>query len=129
MQESVSFAVYKAPENCLLVFADDVQPRWITATAMIDYSGVAAADRVGNDFVNRLDSKVSDQVDDDPTGAGISHERGFLIGSPHNTKLLTHFHVGNLVTSIHKVSLVVGGRGTNIHLTPRHYWYLCSFRV
>ncbi|SJK97148.1 probable Pre-mRNA-splicing factor RSE1 [Armillaria ostoyae] len=110
MQESVSFAVYKAPENRLLVFADDSQPRWISAVAMIDYNTVACGDRFGNIFVNRLDSKVSDQVDDDPSGAGILHEKGQLMGAPHKTKMLCHFHVGDLVTSIHKVSLVAGGR-------------------
>ncbi|KAJ6476021.1 CPSF A subunit region-domain-containing protein [Mycena vitilis] len=110
MQESVSFAVYKPPENRLLIFADDTQPRWTTAVAMVDYNTVAVGDRFGNVFVNRLDSKVSDQVDDDPTGAGILHEKGQLMGAPHKTKMLAHFHVGDLITSIHKVSLVAGGR-------------------
>ncbi|KAH7913267.1 CPSF A subunit region-domain-containing protein [Hygrophoropsis aurantiaca] len=110
MQESVHFAVYKPPENRLLVFADDSSPRWISAVTMVDYNTVAASDRFGNVFVNRLDPKVSDQVDDDPTGAGILHEKGQLMGAPHKTKLLCHFHVGDLVTSIHKVSLVAGGR-------------------
>ncbi len=110
MQESVFFVAYKAPENRLLVFADDSQPRWITAQTMVDYTTVAASDRFGNVFVSRLDVKVSDQVDDDPTGAGILHEKAILMGAPHKTKLLAHVHVGDLITSIHKVSLVAGGR-------------------
>jgi splicing factor 3B subunit 3 len=110
MQESIQYTVYKAPENRLLTFAGDVQPRWITAMTMVDYNTIAAGDRFGNIFVNRLDQKVSDQVDDDPTGAGILHEKSILMGAPHKTKILTHFHVGDLVTSIHKVSLVAGGR-------------------
>jgi splicing factor 3B subunit 3 len=110
MQESVSFAVYKPPENRLLVFADDTQPRWVTCSAMVDYNTVAAGDRFGNIFVNRLDPKISDQIDDDPTGAGILHEKAVLMGAPHKTKMITHFHVGDIPTSIHKVSLVAGGR-------------------
>ncbi|KAN0135379.1 CPSF A subunit region domain containing protein [Lactarius tabidus] len=110
MQESVYFAVYKAPENRLLIFADDAQPRWITCSTMVDYTTVAAGDRFGNVFVNRLDAKVSDQVDEDPTGAGILHEKGMFMGAPHKTQLLAHFHVGDLITSIHKVSMVAGGR-------------------
>lgn len=110
MQESIYYAVYKPPENRLLIFADDPQPRWITATAMVDYNTVAAGDRFGNVFVNRLDAKISDQVDDDPTGAGILHEKGILMGAPHKTAMLAHFHVGDIVSSIHKVSLVAGGR-------------------
>ncbi len=103
MQESIFFAVYKAPENKLLVFADDSQPRWITSAAMVDYNTVIAGDRFGNVFVNRLDAKVSDQVDDDPTGAGILHEKGVLFGAPHKTQMLAHFHVGDIITSINKV--------------------------
>ncbi len=110
IQESVFYAVYKAPENRLLVFADDTQPRWTTAVTMVDYMTVAAGDKFGNVFVNRIDSKVSDQVDEDPTGAGILHEKGLLMGAPHKSKLLAHFHVGDVVTSIHRVSLVPGGR-------------------
>lgn len=110
MQESIQYAVYKAPENRLLTFADDTQPRWISAMTMVDYNTIAAADRFGNVFVNRLDPKISDQVDEDPTGAGILHEKSQLMGAPHKTKMLAHFHVGDLITSIHKVSLVAGGR-------------------
>ncbi|EPT04569.1 hypothetical protein FOMPIDRAFT_95487 [Fomitopsis schrenkii] len=110
MQESVFFAVYKPPENRLLVFADDTQPRWVTSMAMVDYNTVVAGDRFGNVFVNRLDPKISDQVDDDPTGAGILHEKGVLAGAPHKTRMLAHFHVGDIIMSIHKVSLVAGGR-------------------
>ncbi|KAG6375479.1 CPSF A subunit region-domain-containing protein [Boletus reticuloceps] len=110
MQDSIFFVAYKAPENRLLIFADDMQPRWIVSATMVDYCTVAASDRFGNIFVNRLETKVSDQVDDDPTGAGILHEKGQLMGAPHKTKMICHFHVGDLVTSIHKVSLVAGGR-------------------
>lgn len=110
MQESVVYAVYKAPENRLLLFADDPQPRWVTASVMVDYMTVAAGDKFGNVFVNRLDQKISDQIDEDPTGAGILHEKNILMGAPHKTKMLTHFHVGDIVTSIHRVALVAGGR-------------------
>ncbi|KAI9442521.1 mono-functional DNA-alkylating methyl methanesulfonate N-term-domain-containing protein [Lactarius indigo] len=80
------------------------------APTMVDYTTVAAGDRFGNVFVNRLDAKISDQVDEDPTGAGILHEKGLFMGAPHKTQLLAHFHVGDLITSIHKVSMVAGGR-------------------
>lgn len=110
MQESVFFAVYKSPENRLLIFADDTSPRWITATTMIDYTTVACGDKFGNVFVNRLAIADSAQVDDDPTGAGILHEKGQYMGAPHKTKMIAHFHVGDVITSIHKVSLVAGGR-------------------
>lgn len=110
MKDSIMFATYKAAENRLLVFADDNQPRWISAHTMVDYNTVVAGDRFGNIFVNRLDSKISEQVDEDPTGAGILHEKGQYMGAPHKTKMLAHYHIGDLVTSVHKVSMVAGGR-------------------
>ncbi|KZV60134.1 hypothetical protein PENSPDRAFT_760172 [Peniophora sp. CONT] len=110
MQESLSFAVYKAPENRLLVFADDAQPRWVTCGTMVDYTTVAGGDRFGNVFVNRIESDVSEQIDEDPTGAGILHEKGVLMGAPHKSALLAHVHVGDLVTSISRVAMVAGGK-------------------
>ncbi|GAA5883317.1 hypothetical protein JCM16303_006687 [Sporobolomyces ruberrimus] len=109
-QESISYAVYKAPENRLLVFADDTAPRWTTATTMVDYETVAAGDKFGNVFLNRLPAGVSDDVDNDPTGASIMHEKPYLMGAPHRTQLIAHYYVGDIITSIQKVSLVAGGR-------------------
>jgi splicing factor 3B subunit 3 len=69
-----------------------------TAMTMVDYNTIAAGDRFGNVFINCLDPKVSVQVDDDPTGAGsILHEKGILMCAPHETKLLAHFHIGDLI--------------------------------
>ncbi|RPD53419.1 hypothetical protein L226DRAFT_617381 [Lentinus tigrinus ALCF2SS1-7] len=115
MQESIYYAAYKPPENRLLVFADDTQPRWITSATMLDYNTVIAGDRFGNVFVNRLDTKVSEQVDDDPSGAGFLHEKGLLMGAPHKTSMLAHFHIGDIVTGIHKVSMVTGGRDVLVY--------------
>ena len=92
-QDSVFYAVYKAPENRLLVFADDTQPRWTTCTTMVDYDTIAGGDKFGNVFINRLATNISEDVDNDPTGAGILHEKGFLMGAPHKTEMLAHFHV------------------------------------
>jgi len=77
---------------------------------MVDYETVAGGDKFGNIFVNRLDKSVSSQVDEDPTGAGVLAEKGFLMGASHKTKLLANYHVGDIVTSIHKVAMVAGGR-------------------
>ncbi|KAJ7287318.1 CPSF A subunit region-domain-containing protein [Mycena rebaudengoi] len=110
MQESLTFISYKASENRLLVVADDTQQRWTTCSAILDYNTVVAGDRFGNIFVNRLDSKISDQIDEDPTGAGILHEKGQFNGAPHKTQMIAHFHLGDLPMSVQKVSLVTGAR-------------------
>ncbi|KAF8312848.1 hypothetical protein DL93DRAFT_2081807 [Clavulina sp. PMI_390] len=109
-QDSVFFVVYKAAENRLLVFADDTAPRWVTSMCMVDYETVAAGDKFGNVFLNRLPPSVTPSVDDDPTGSGIMHEKAILNGAPNKSQLMAHFHVGDIVTSIHRVSLVPGAR-------------------
>lgn len=109
-QDACQFAVYKAPENRLIVFADDVQQRWTTASAMVDYETVAGGDKFGNFWLSRLPSGVSDSVDNDTTGAALAHEKSLFNGAPHKLELLAHFNLGDIVTSIHKVPLVAGGR-------------------
>jgi splicing factor 3B subunit 3 len=100
MQESTFYCVYRSiPTRQILIFADDSQPRWLTCVTNVDYETVACGDKFGNVFINRLDSRVSENVDDDPTGAGILHERGFLMGAAHKTDLLAHYNVGSVVTS------------------------------
>jgi splicing factor 3B subunit 3 len=100
IQESTFFVAYKAiPTRQLLVFADDTQTRWITATQMVDYETVACGDKFGNIFINRLPDHVSKSVDEDPTGAGIMHEKSYLMGAAHKTSLLMHYYVGSVVTS------------------------------
>jgi len=48
----VFYVAYKAPENRLLVFADDSQPRWVTAQTMVDYTTVAVGDRILATFLS-----------------------------------------------------------------------------
>lgn len=115
MQESVHYGTYKLEHNRLLVFADDTSARWITSTTMVDYDTVAAGDKFGNIFINRLPANISAQVDDDPTGAGIMHEREYLHGAPHKTKLLAHYNVGDIVSSVHRAALVPGGRDVVVY--------------
>ncbi|KAJ7119578.1 mono-functional DNA-alkylating methyl methanesulfonate N-term-domain-containing protein [Mycena epipterygia] len=103
MQQSLTFLAYNPVDNRLLVVADDTQARWTTCATMVDYNTVVAGDRFGNVFVNRLDPKISDQ---DLT----LREKGQLNGAPHKTHMLAHFHVGDLLTSVHKTALVAGAR-------------------
>jgi len=77
---------------------------------MMDYETVVAGDKFGNIFINRLPASVTSNVDDDPTGAGIMHEKSLLMGAPHKTNMLAHFHIGDIPTSLQRVALVPGGR-------------------
>ncbi len=48
IQESVHFVKYKRQDNQLVIFADETNPRWVTATAVLDYNSAAVADKFGN---------------------------------------------------------------------------------
>lgn len=48
IQESFHFVRYKRAENQLIIFSDDTNPRWITASCLLDYDTVAGADKFGN---------------------------------------------------------------------------------
>jgi splicing factor 3B subunit 3 len=100
LQESTFYCVYRSiPTRQLLIFADDSQPRWLTTVTPVDYETVACGDKFGNFFINRVEPHVSEAVDEDPTGAGILHEKSYLMGAAHKTMMLAHYNVGSIITS------------------------------
>lgn len=110
VQDSTFFVTYKPAENRLITFADDVLSRWVTSLTMLDYETVCAGDKFGNIFINRIDAAVSRSVDEDSSGLTVMHEKPYLQGAPHKLTLEAHFHVGDILTSVTKASLVAGGR-------------------
>ncbi|KAL3920774.1 MAG: hypothetical protein SGPRY_005132 [Prymnesium sp.] len=108
LAESFHFIKYKRQENVMMVFADDVSPRWLTATAVLDVNTLAGADKFGNIFVSRLPQEVSDDVDDAQLLSSGVNEVMALNGAPCKADELVQFHVGELVTSLQKVSLGAG---------------------
>lgn len=109
VQDAFMFVKYKRSDNQLFVFADTTQPRWLTATAMLDYDTMAGADKfgtfsvwlqrsnqsvclllaLGDVFVYRLPDDAQEAEDEDPTGNTFKWERGLLNGAPHKVSLST----------------------------------------
>lgn len=110
VQESVVLVVYKFQENRLIPFVDDVISRWTTCTTMVDYETVAGGDKFGNLWLLRCPQKVSEEADEDGSGAHLIHERQYLQGAPNRLALMTHFFPQDIPTAIHKTQLVAGGR-------------------
>ncbi|XP_014289805.1 splicing factor 3B subunit 3 isoform X1 [Halyomorpha halys] len=117
VQESVFMVRYKSAENQLIIFADDTQPRWITTTTILDYNTVATADKFGNIAVIRLASNVTDDVDEDPTGNKALWDRGLLNGASQKADFVANFHVGEMVTSLQKATLIPGGSESLVYTT------------
>ncbi|KAI8577471.1 hypothetical protein K450DRAFT_251826 [Umbelopsis ramanniana AG] len=117
IQESVIFAVYKHIDNRIIVFADDTTPRWTTTSTMVDYDTVAGGDKFGNFFINRLPTNVSEESDDDPAGGRLLYEKGYLGGAPHRSDNVAHYFVGDILSSLHRTTLVSGGRDVLLYTT------------
>ncbi|PPD93895.1 hypothetical protein GOBAR_DD09083 [Gossypium barbadense] len=109
IQESFHFCKYRRDENQLYTFADDVVPRWLTASYHIDFDTMAGADKFGNVYFVRLPQDVSDEIEEDPTGGKIKWEQGRLNGAPNKVEEIVQFHIGDVVTCLQKASLIPGG--------------------
>lgn len=110
VQESVTFVVYKHQDNRLIPFVDDVVARWTTSSTMVDYETVAGGDKFGNIWLLRCPQKVSEEADEEGSGAHLIHERQYLQGAPNRLSLMCHFYPQDIPTSIQKTQLVAGGR-------------------
>ena len=105
LAESFHYVKYQRQENNFVIFADDVAPRWLTASAVLDANTVAGADKFGNIFVTRLPQEVSDDVDDAQL---LTSGEGIVNGAPSKADAIVQFHVGETVTSLQKVTLGAG---------------------
>jgi splicing factor 3B subunit 3 len=116
LHESFHFVKYKKDENQLVIFADDCVPRFITTSVQLDYDTLAGGDKFGNVFIARLPSEVSDEIDN-PTGNRMLWDSGLLNGAPNKLEQIAQFHVGEVVTSMVRTSLVPGGMEAVIYAT------------
>jgi len=46
--------------------ADDILPRWITASCMIDYHTIVAADKFENLFITRVPLDIDEEQEEHP---------------------------------------------------------------
>ncbi|KAJ1659591.1 pre-mRNA-splicing factor rse1 [Dispira simplex] len=117
VQESIFFVQYRPQDNRLAVFADDILPRWFTTGCFLDYDTVAGADKFGNVFTLRLSRVISDKIDQDATGNLLYHQKHWLQGAAHKFTNITHYYLGDTVTTLEKTSLVPGGRQILLYTT------------
>lgn len=117
VQESVFFVRYKRTENQIIIFADDTHPRWITSTTLLDYDTIATADKFGNISILRLPHSVTDDVDEDPTGTKSLWDRGLLSGASQKSENIATLHIGEIIMSMQKATLIPGGSESLLYAT------------
>jgi splicing factor 3B subunit 3 len=110
VQESVTYVVYKFQDNRLIPFIDDSVPRWSTSIAMADYETTVGGDKFGNIWLVRCPPKVSDEADEEGSGAHLIHEKGYLGGTANRLDSMVNFFCQDIPMSIQKTSLVPGGK-------------------
>lgn len=108
IQESITFMKYRKNENVLSVFADDICPRYVVSSGVIDANTIASGDKFGNIYLLQLTEDINDDLDDDPTGTKSLWDRGWLGGASQKAENVARFHVGEIVTSIQRTSLTLG---------------------
>ena len=102
--ESVHVVKYKRAENALVVFADDIGARHITALLSLDHDTVAGGDKFGNVFVLRVPTDAADDLEN-PTGSRLLWDAAVLNGAPNKLETVAEFHVGEAVTGLTRASL------------------------
>jgi splicing factor 3B subunit 3 len=110
VQESVTYVAYKFQDNRLIPFVDDVIARWTTSMTMVDYETTAGGDKFGNLWLVRCPTKISEEADEEGSGAHLIHERGYLGGTPQRLESMINFFCQDIPVSIQKTALVPGGR-------------------
>jgi len=88
-----------------ILFADDVIPRWVTTSFVLDYDTIAGSDKFENFFICRLPLGCDEESEEDPMGTRYKWEIGYLNGAAFKLDQIAHFHKGELITSIKKCSL------------------------
>lgn len=116
-QESFFYVRFKRQDNQLIIFADDTNPRWITTACLLDCNTAAGADKFGNISIIRLPTAISDEVEEDPTGVKALWDRGWLGGSSQKAEIIANFHVGEVVLSLQKATLIPGGSESLVYTT------------
>jgi splicing factor 3B subunit 3 len=117
MNESFHVLRYKPNENQLYLFADDVIPRWLSCSTILDYDTIAGCDKFENFFVYRLPQGCDEESEEDPMGTKYKWEAGFLNGAAYKLDLIAQFHRGDLITSMKKCSLTGGSETSIVYAT------------
>lgn len=105
IRESVMVFYYDVNQNALRLVSDDIIPRWITCSELLDHHTLIAADKFDSVFILRVPEETKQEE------YGIVNKcwyGGDASSSSSRSKKLEHimsFHIGETVTALQKVKL------------------------
>ena len=115
MLKSVQIVRYDTTANRLVLVANDPFPRPVTAQELLDWNTVAVGDKFGNVCILRLPRGA------DAGAVDMSGQRALWDSSREDhipkMEVLCQYHVGEVVTSMTRASLVAGGAESLIYVT------------
>lgn len=115
MMQSLHFIRYDSTANRLVLVAKDRSPRPITCQELLDMNTVAVGDKFGNVSILRL-PRGADVGAIDVTGTRALWDSSREDATPKLETLCT-YHVGEVVTSMTRASLVAGGAESLVYVT------------
>jgi splicing factor 3B subunit 3 len=115
MMQSVQIVRYDAASNRLILIANDASPRPIVSQELLDWNTAAVGDKFGNICVLRL-PRGADASAVDLTGQRALWESTRSDSTP-KLELLCQYHIGEVVTSMTRSSLVAGGPESLLYVT------------
>lgn len=109
---SVLYLVFDSSNNRFVPLVSDTMPRAVTAFASLDKRNVIAGDKFGNIFVNSVPLEVARQISNNVLS---QFQDDYLNGPSFRLTKSCDFYLGDIVTSFHKGSFVVGGKESIIY--------------
>ena len=113
IHSSMKLVKYDSALNRMAVVCDDLMPRAMVASEILDFGTIAGSDKFGNFFILRAPS----DVDNEGVGTGARALWDTGRNSGHKFECLCHFHVGEIITGIKRGTLIPGGTEGIIYTT------------
>jgi splicing factor 3B subunit 3 len=114
--QSVHVLKLNKVDGQMFVIADDMLQRYMSSMLLLDYNTVVGADKFDNIFVSRVPAEVrEEQVGE--SSLRLGPDTNYILGKSHKLELVNQFHLGELVTSMHKVALAPGASEVILYTT------------
>ena len=116
VRESIHCVVYSVESNIFGTLAIDSIPRYITCACPLDYSTIVGGDKFGNLFVLRVPDDVDDIDFTSLSGPQTlwNTDKGRKV---NRFKDVAQYYVGEVVTSVVKKPMVLGGADIIVYTT------------